>query len=72
MARPNLHHDELGWQRHNGRSCPVHSETLIRAQYRCGYVTPEEKAFLACQRRWSHANEPGDIVAYMVVEGAGE
>ena len=68
MSAPILFHAEQGWTLHKGRGCPVAPSTKVRPQYRCGHIS--KYTYEAQQLRWSHKDEPGDIMAYMVMGGA--
>lgn len=68
MSRPNLHHPENGWIKHNGGDCPIDRDSTVRFQFACGKVS--EKEYRAGSFIWRKRGWAFDIAAYRVVGGA--
>lgn len=61
------------WHEHRGGACPTDERSKVRVQYR-GVERPflSRAEYAAGRLRWSHKDEPGDIIAYQVTEAPKE
>lgn len=61
MSKPN----KDGWIRwRGGKNAPVEGSTMVDVRLRCGFVDIGEARLFY----WEHANDPGDIMAYRVLD----
>lgn len=57
------------WREWRGGSCATHPQAKVRLRYRGVDAFFESKwEYPAGRMRWTHKDEPGDIIAYQVVD----
>jgi len=57
------------WRQHNGKSCPVPGDTVVRVKLRNGEILPPRRSIRLCWWRMRGILGPHSIVAYQILQG---